>query len=241
MGNNSHDIVNTRLSSFLDGLDKSYSDISEETGIPRRTLYDITKEGNSIKHAYIFKLCEKYHLDPNWLFNIADSRTNGSQANTAKDDRVAFKSSKTSTDIDEDEFYTVPFYPNVKASAGAGLIPDEGKPPLQIAFRKYYINKKLHCTAGDLVAIKVEGDSMAPTLQDDDIILVDQSKRQPRSGKMLVIRIDDTINCKRIQELPGHRLKVMSDNQAYESFEIDAEEPNFDIIGTIVWYARDIA
>jgi phage repressor protein C with HTH and peptisase S24 domain len=81
---------------------------------------------------------------------------------------------------------------------------------------------------------------MAPTLQDDDLVLVDKLKQQPRAGNILVIRIDETVSCKRIQELPGHRFKIMSDNQAYESFEIPADEEGFEIIGQVIWFGRNL-
>lgn len=138
-----------------------------------------------------------------------------------------------------DEFYTLPFYASVKASAGGGIIPQE-KEPLEIAFRKYFINNTLGVNSTDLFAMKISGDSMEPTLKTDDMVLVDQSKRTPRSGNILVIRIDETVSCKRIQELPGHRFKIMSDNAGYESFEVDAGDENFEILGTIVWFGRNL-
>ncbi len=60
--------VNKRLKLFLDSLPDSYTTIAENTGIPRRTLYDLIKEGASIKHNYLISLCEKYDMDIDYIF-----------------------------------------------------------------------------------------------------------------------------------------------------------------------------
>src|SRR5699024_2554523 len=114
------------------------------------------------------------------------------------------------------------------------------KEPLEIAFRKYFINNTLKAQATDLFAMKISGDSMEPTLVSDDLVLVDRSKRTPRSGNILVIRIEETVSCKRIQELPGHNFRLMSDNRAYESFEIAENEEGFEILGQVIWYGRQL-
>lgn len=76
MGTSTDISINERLKQFLDGLEDSYTVISKKTGIPRRTLYGIVEKDATIKHNYIEALCEKYHLNLNWLFGHADNSTN---------------------------------------------------------------------------------------------------------------------------------------------------------------------
>ena len=82
---------------------------------------------------------------------------------------------------------------------------------------------------------------MEPTLRPGDVILIDrrQATDVPRDG-IYVIRIGDTLLVKRIQRLPGKRVKVKSDNAAYEPFELDLHQQNgeIDIIGRVVWAGR---
>ena len=42
-------------------------------------------------------------------------------------------------------------------------------------------------------------------------------------------------NVKRLQILPGRRLKVKSDNLNYDPFEVSLDTDNFHIVGKVIW------
>src|SRR3546814_11782305 len=72
-----------------------------------------------------------------------------------------------------------------------------------------------------LSIIRVEGDSMAPTLDDGDDILVDggDAAARLRDG-IYVLRMDDVLMVKRIARAPGQgRISVISDNPHYRSWD----------------------
>lgn len=89
--------------------------------------------------------------------------------------------------------------------------------------------------------INTSGESMYPTIiGGKDQIMIDASKKEIYDGKIYLIRIDNSLFAKRLQKLPQGKIKVISDNQNYESYIIDLKDEsiNFDVIGQIVWISR---
>jgi phage repressor protein C with HTH and peptisase S24 domain len=130
----------------------------------------------------------------------------------------------------------------VIASAGPGAIVTEelGKP--YFAFDKRWLKALTPSSPANLSIVRVEGDSMAPTLNAGDDILVDlgDSAERLRDG-IYVLRIDEALVVKRIALNPaGGRLAVQSDNPAYPDWPdcgLDDVKP----IGRVIWSGRRIA
>src|SRR5215210_4276713 len=105
----------------------------------------------------------------------------------------------------------------VMVSAGPGAIVAEelGKP--YFAFDERWLKALTSTGPANLSIVRVEGDSMAPTLSAGDEILVDlgDSAERLRDG-IYVLRIDDAVVVKRLALNPiGRRVTVQSDNPAY--------------------------
>ncbi len=142
--------------------------------------------------------------------------------------------------VDLEEFVFVPRY-NLQASAGHGACTDGEKPVFTMAFRKYWITNYLHADPKDLSVISVKGDSMEGVLNDRDVILINRADNKPGHG-LFVLRINGDLVVKRVQTVPGGKLKVSSANEAYEPFEVDLNRPtdDFEVMGRVVWYGRQV-
>ncbi len=129
----------------------------------------------------------------------------------------------------------------VRASAGPGaLVAGEDAKPY-FAFDGRWLKALTATAAGKLSIIRVEGDSMAPTLNAGDDILVDptDSAEQLRDG-IYVLRIDDALVVKRIALHPvGRRVTVQSDNPAYPDWP-DCGMEELCCIGRVIWAGRKI-
>lgn len=84
-----------------------------------------------------------------------------------------------------------------------------------------------------LLAIRVEGDSMEPTLRSGDILLVDSSSRRIHDGQLFVLRDQGSLLIKRLQPALGGRVRVISDNPRYPEQVVDS--PELDILGRVIW------
>jgi hypothetical protein len=91
---------------------------------------------------------------------------------------------------------------------------------------------------GRLSVIRVDGDSMTPTLADGDEILVD---REDGAGRLrdgiYVLRVEGVLVVKRLSIGPGGRLSVRSDNDAYPGWP-DLDPSAVDVVGRVAWVGR---
>ena len=129
----------------------------------------------------------------------------------------------------------------VMVSAGPGAIVTEelGKP--YFAFDERWLKALTPSAPSNLSIVRVEGDSMAPTLNAGDDILVDlgDSTQRLRDG-IYVLRIDDALVVKRLALNPvGRRVTVQSDNPAYPDWP-DCTLKDINPIGRVIWSGRRI-
>ena len=130
----------------------------------------------------------------------------------------------------------------VRASAGPGALPGEEVRKPYFAFHPAWLKGITASRASQLSIIRVEGDSMSPTLSAGDDILVDleDAAERLRDG-IYVLRVDGALLVKRLAIHPvGRRVTVQSDNPAYGDLP-DCGLDEIDCIGRVVWAGRKIA
>lgn len=119
----------------------------------------------------------------------------------------------------------------VDASAGGGAFAGEEELLGTIRFSPRWL-RSMGLDPKALSAIAVAGDSMAPTLQDGDEILVDRTVRALSEG-IHVLRHEGNLLVKRIERGPGGAVRLISDNKVYDPIECPAG--SIDVIGRVVW------
>lgn len=125
----------------------------------------------------------------------------------------------------------------VGASAGAGALADGEALAGKVGFDEQWL-RKLGVEPRNVSLIRVEGDSMQPTLNDGDDIMVDKGAAlKPLRDGIHVIRIDGVLMVKRLAPAPGGRLSVLSDNPAYPSW-LDRDPAEVQVVGRVVWVGR---
>lgn len=129
----------------------------------------------------------------------------------------------------------------VMVSAGPGAIVTEelGKP--YFAFDERWLKQLTASGPSNLSIVRVEGDSMTPTLNAGDDILVDLADAGDRlRDGIYVLRIDDALVVKRIALNPiGKRVTVQSDNPAYPDWP-DCTLADINPIGRVIWSGRRV-
>jgi peptidase S24-like protein len=127
----------------------------------------------------------------------------------------------------------------VSAGPGAIVAEESGKP--YFAFEERWLKTLTPSSAENLSIVRVEGDSMAPTLNAGDDILVDLGDAADRlRDGIYVLRIDDALVVKRIALNPvGRRITVQSDNPAYPDWP-DCTLKDIKPIGRVIWSGRRI-
>jgi phage repressor protein C with HTH and peptisase S24 domain len=129
----------------------------------------------------------------------------------------------------------------VLVSAGPGAVVTEelGKP--YFAFDERWLKALTASAPANLSIVRVEGDSMSPTLNAGDDILVDlaDGAERLRDG-IYVLRIDDALVVKRVALNPvARRVTIQSDNPAYADWP-DCALDEINCIGRVIWSGRKV-
>ena len=130
---------------------------------------------------------------------------------------------------------------DVEASAGHGALAEMENKSGQFGFDEGWLRKLTPSKASSLSIIHVHGDSMEPTLNDGDEVMVDLGDGQSRlRDGIYVLRMDDALNVKRVAIEPqGRRISVLSDNPAYPSWR-GLERRSINIVGRVLWFGRKL-
>lgn len=131
----------------------------------------------------------------------------------------------------------------LEASAGHGLVPGPECPSGAIGFDAHWL-RSLGLMPENLSIIDVNGESMAPTLNNGDNIMVDCSDSVDRlRDGIYVLRLDEALMVKRIALSPSRDcpcLTISSDNPHYPTWR-DVDPALVDIVGRVVWSCRTLA
>lgn len=139
-------------------------------------------------------------------------------------------------DLPPGEFVMVPRL-SIRLSAGSGLDQQvhiefiEAQPQ---AFRSEWVRER-RLRPNKLAAMTASGDSMEPSIHDNDSLLVDTSQTEVQDGKVYALWYDGGERVKRLYRLPGGGLRIKSDNPEYGPIELGPEyHGNVRIIGRVV-------
>lgn len=134
-----------------------------------------------------------------------------------------------------DEFVYIPRY-DVRAGAGNGQIVDTATIKGFLAFREDWVRSRLRRNPAYLVVLEAFGDSMEPTINDGDVMLVDMSETSVRGPAIYAVSVGEATIVKRIELKLDGSLLVKSDNPQYEPITLRGVEiGELRVLGKVVW------
>lgn len=209
-----------KIKILRESLNKTQPEFSEITGISLSTLKKVEAGFSNVGISVIDKIIATASLKKHVLWFM-----------TSNDDLNIEPEVKSNTGN-----INLPFY-EVKASAGDGILVEAEEQTHLISFKPEWLNKEIGVNPNDVFLMLVEGDSMYPTLKNGAMIMVNRNFNGLSDG-IYVMRHDHNLLVKRLQMLPGGIIKVKSDNNMYEPWEINKEHVNgtdIELIGRVVW------
>lgn len=134
--------------------------------------------------------------------------------------------------VDTTDKYWIKYFPSVSVSAGGGAYEnDEDFESLEVP--PYFINmlggKE---NLKNIDAINVVGDSMEPTLNTDNIIFIDKTKKDVARDGIYAFTTTHGLFVKRIQRRVDGNLDIISDNKDYPSQILNKNE--LKILGKVI-------
>lgn len=214
----------TRLSEVLGN--RSGRAFSKEIGISYSTLHNYLSGASSPTLENLVALANKTNVSIEWLA-------------TGKASEVREPKALYDIGIDSDEFALIPGY-RIQVSAGNGsLNPDQLEPTRHLAFRRKWL-KYRGFSETDLAIVWAKGDSMEPTIHNNDTLVVHIGRNKPADGHIYIFRNGDELFVKRYQSFLG-AWRLKSDNALYDTIDIPKDEQHqFEVVGQVVHISKDI-
>ena len=197
--------------------------------IPRRTLESYLSGKSEPKAMRLASIVKATGVSANWLLTGEGTMMeDGSPVESQTEEEIL------------KEYALIPGY-NIQVSAGAGAFPEQNeKPSRKLAFRHKWLRFR-GLREKDLVLVFAKGDSMEPTISDNNTLLIDTSQRDLQDGNIYVIRTDGHLIVKRVQQLLNKNILFISDNKTYKEMEISPQDLNdLEIIGKVAWIGKDV-
>ena len=125
---------------------------------------------------------------------------------------------------------------SAKPSAGAGMLIESEQIVDYLAFKRDWLSRVLGITHNDIVLVEVRGDSMADTLQDGDLVLIDRRQNTLDVSAVFVLRVNDALLVKRVQHNFDGSVTIKSDNSRYDPVTKSGRQlKDLQIVGRVVW------
>ncbi len=137
-------------------------------------------------------------------------------------------------------FIEVPEY-DLRLSAGPGSIIDHHEAPLRRTWTmpRWLIVDHLGLNPDDVALQEVVGDSMSPTLNTGDYVLIDRRDRRIGLPGIFAVWDGDALVCKRLERIPGSQptlVRIKSDNPLHGEYAVPADQ--VDVKGRLRWVMR---
>ncbi len=131
-----------------------------------------------------------------------------------------------------------------RPTAGGGSLETSGETEGCLAFRREWLGRKTRTSPDSLRIMIVSGVSMQPTIDNGDIVLVDEGAQGKEliEGRVYVIRKGDDIYVKRYQKGVGELL-FRGDNRATDYQDVivrPGDEDGFAVIGRVLWAGKEL-
>lgn len=178
----------------------------------------------------------EYHIS---LFTLETQQSLGTEAfEGIQEPKPSYSDLSLYKDFTE-EFALIPGY-RIQVSAGHGsLNPDQLEPTRHLAFRRKWL-KYRGFKEKDLAIVWAKGDSMEPTIHNNDTLVVNMERKKPSDGHIYIFRNGDELFVKRYQSMLG-TWRLISDNSFYSDLDIPKEEQHqFEVVGQVVHIAKDL-
>ena len=128
----------------------------------------------------------------------------------------------------------------VKLSGGDGVISENEGVEAQYAFRTDWL--KLHGNPDKMALFEVSGNSMAPMISENDIVLVDRNDSNPwdvKTGKTYAVVEGRLIKVKELRWIKNELWLYSSESSEIDPVKVEMSQ-NFRILGRVIWVGHEI-
>lgn len=212
-----------RIRDVISDNNLSLKEFSDLTGVQYRTLQRYMAKDRAISSDLLHAMTDRMDVSASWVLSGRGNKYLGEGPNGR---------------TPNPDFIQIQRF-DLAASAGHGALAEAEIGTGYYAFNRGWLTRR-DLNPDDLAVIAVRGDSMEPELYDNDLILLDRSKQEPRDGDMYVVRYSGDLFVKRVQVVPGNKVELRSTNRFYGPIRVDlpqadaASDIDLTFIGKVV-------
>jgi phage repressor protein C with HTH and peptisase S24 domain len=217
-------INGVRLAERLQAADLSQSELARRVGISQQTVHKLVT-GQSRGSTHIATIARELGTSPAYLTGVTDNPAEG--APPVPTEREIAK-----------HLDLVPIASVDQAYGMGATFADDGAEVEVLHFPKTWIEQLTHSAPASLTWARGKGDSMAPTINDNDMVLIDRSERRVEDQDLIwCFTIGDMAMIKRLR-VRGDKVTIMSDNKDVANDTAHPDEIN--IIGRITRVVKPV-
>jgi SOS-response transcriptional repressor LexA len=185
---------------------------AEVAGVNPRSVYKYVNGEAKPRHASIAKMARAFGVSEAAVYGWGDSAD-----------------APAPMEID---FVPVPYFDVRVAGSPGGTVENVLKVKSYLAFNRDWIH---HQGNPDNMAVyRVVGESMSEIIPDGSVVLVDENRREPVSGKIFVVRHNGELKIKELRRDKQGRLFLVSRGLSLPEEEIRPDD-RFDILARAIW------
>lgn len=187
-----------------------------------RSAVTQAKNRDAVPQKWVLRLARRYSISADWLEFGTGTMHN--------------KTMVTSVSPPVGEVMQVPKMA-ATVSAGGGSYENTAFPVGSHPFPRQWLSKMGN--PNTMVFMDVVGNSMEPSINDGDMVLIDQGHTTLSPHGVYAVGYEETLYIKRVEQRSGYVI-LHSDNPNYSDIEISGDELNsFRVIGKVIWLCRD--
>lgn len=205
----------TRIRKLMQEKGISTRTLGKAIGVSGASIVQWTNDKTKPRENALAGLAAYFGVTPGWLL--------------FGDDAPLAKSS-----IDDGEYLTIPVL-DQHAGCGSMVLSQEMQVVKMIKVAKEWFRQRASSFTSfkNLHIVVASGDSMAPTVNDGDIVIIDSSQKEIRSDAVYSLCYGDSVYLKRVQRHPNGHVLLISDNPRYSPMEL-GDQDSLTVVGRVV-------
>ena len=218
--------IKDRVRDARNFLKFSQEALAIETGSQRTTVAGYENGISLPKAEFLRELSLKYGINPNWILTGEGEMLLQKSFKSLETNKTGIKQLPVYSEADLPEgAFVVPLLDQQLCAGSGSQVPDEDASSALVRVPGY-----LSKYGDKVAALKVDGDSMYPTLSRGDMVVCDSCGW---SGEgIYALRMSGSGFVKRLTKAPG-KLIIISDNPKYPPREEPEESQDIQIIGRV--------
>lgn len=205
--------------------------LAQAVGLGQSTLAGLEKEGFGSSHvATIAAACG---VSPQWL-----QSGEGPMLPEAGESAPAIRAdSLAPTPAPGAPAVRVPLLANAGSMGPGSDVQHDDVLVGHIALSEQWVARRLKPTSPTALRfIHAYGDSMHPTFEDGDVLLVDTGMRDPKAiDGVYVMAANDRVYIKRVRQRMDGVVEISSDNPTVKTVDVLNGDRAIDVLGRVVW------